>query len=299
MASATIEILQLWAVTGAHIKNQVVLQSSDIEWVSTPSVIDGSMQRTLLYRMAKGKSVVQRLVLGKMGYRGGITLAHTTIFETLMELRDKARADAFTQLFAAEEQARQVELAAQLEGRIDIGFDAEVVENDKPTQTAIKKLPHKFVKFMAPSMYGAPGVQVTAMIEPKYRESKYRKSNHNLRTLHIELTHDVLAYLNYVAIRQAEDGVHRVHARTDAIGNWVSRIHSGRYKGQYMFRKAGKEQRTFAARDDDQAAEMGLQLARQTPSSESGDGRRSSKRSRESGDDKSGQSEEAISDIDQ
>ena len=297
MASSTIEIQQLWAVTGAHIKNQVVLQSSDIEWVNTPSKINGSMERTLLYRMAKGKSVVQRLVLGKMMYKGGITLAHTTIFETLMELRDKARTEAFDQLFEAERQARHVELTAQLEGRIDISFDAEVVENDKPTQTNIKKLPHKFVKFMAPSMYGAPGVPITAMIEPKYRESKYIKSN--LKTLHIELNHDVLAYLHYVAFRQAEDGVHRVHARGDAIGNWVSRISSGKYKGKYVFRKAGEKQRTFNARDDDQAAEIGLQFARQTPNSESGDDRRSSKRSRESGDDKSDQSEEAISDIDQ
>ncbi len=298
MADTKIQIQKVctWQVTAPYMKHPYVFKDSEVQWVSMPSEVDGCSEMCMFVRLAKGSNAAQRLMFGKSrGAKGSARMANTTIIEKLKKLRDETRNKAIEQLLEAEKAAKQMELATQLEGRIDISFDAEVVKEKKP-KPALKVMPNKFVKFMTPTIQDIEGGEIAAIIEPEIKKK-------NPKVLYIKLTDVAIKYLHDVSKYEATQGVHCKHARSrhDSVGiAGLSRIYKGRYQGQYKLKRRGMRQIIFHADGDDDAAEKVDAIVNRCNASRSHVGQIDSRtpvnRSRSSENDGSNASEEAVTD---
>ena len=194
--SDDLSIEQVWEVRGAHIANPVILRSGDFDWLTMPS------GQCMFVRMRKLCNTTQRLVFGHARVaHNRSNMAHTTIIEELMELRDKAR-DEIAQ--KAKDDAR----ASSMEGKIDISFDGDVAVAPASKRKSAITLDQRYVTFPAPSIVDIPSIEIVAMIEPELRKA-------NPKTLSLHLTPPMLQYLNAVAEHQVRAGTHRAHPRND------------------------------------------------------------------------------------
>ena len=113
---------------GGHIKTLVLLREQDIAWVTMPSGDDGQPKPCMFVHLPKGSNITQRLVFGHYS-KGDLNMAHTSVIETLMVARDKAR-------MAEVDRQADVELARLMERKIDISFDGQ---NRQRKQLTAKK----------------------------------------------------------------------------------------------------------------------------------------------------------------
>lgn len=201
----------------------------------------GEPQMAKFIRLAKGDSLTQRLILGKVPVKGQGKLSTTDVIDSIRALRDSAREAMITTLF--EEDTRMA-------GKIDVCIDGDNANSrkrpktQKPKPNSKVRLPRNFVTIQTEALLpDIPSISMMVLIEPNTD-----KKNPFFVDVHLsELT---LSYLHSAATKQIDkQTVCKDDGATSSAGlpklvlgmTGLSRVHTGRYAGWYRFNRKGNK----------------------------------------------------------
>ena len=249
-------IQQVWQVNAPHLKSVLTLNNDNVQQITTPD--GGSM---LFVKLAKGDLSTQRLLLGRAPGKNDPGLAHTDIIEQIKAARDLARKELM-QKTTDEQQASQEQLhARKMEGKIDISIDGGGNPDSLPTMSAKGKPPthtvsDQFVTVNTPDLPSVPSVRMDVLIDQNAKKT-------GSHAIWVRLSADAVSYLHAAAMEQLKaDSIHNVHPRSEKppVGvPGLSRVYSGKRKGQYRLSGPRASKTKFFSAADDADAKMRAQ----------------------------------------
>ena len=247
-------------VHASHLKKPVVLTETHVKQINISS--DGENHLMFFAKLTKADVVAQRLLIGHTPKKGGAKLCHTNVLETLRHLRDEKRNEQINDLREQKRVEAAQMAASNMDGKIDvnIGGAAETAppKKLKNRSQANATLPDPYITITAPALPpNVPSINIMVLIE----QCPTKKGG---IALWVHLSEITLNYLHQAVIEQMHSrAIHNVHSKTahtpvGVVG--LSRVCSGKRKGQYRYCQYGKKTTFFDASDDTAATSHSMSM---------------------------------------
>ena len=196
-------VQQAWLVNADHLKRPVYLHPTQVISMTLPSCAEDQQGTVGVFvAISKSRHNIARLLVGSHATWGNCKrpLAHTSVIEKLIELRDAERRAQLEKLSAEMEAIKAQERVDSMSGKIDVSITGaadsadpnsrkkEGKKKSKPSAVPVR-LPHNFVTIKTPDFPDVPSIDVKVLIQPSSNQQ-------NSKSLWMQMTATNIAYLS-------------------------------------------------------------------------------------------------------